>query len=322
MGSSPTAPICLLQGQIKYSLNNYLKMKTAYKVVAENNFRTFSLMLIFLGIIFGLGYIFAYLLENDSIFIGAVAFGVVVNVLGLLIGDKIVLSLVGAKKIKKEDLPEVYRIVENLAITAGLPNPPKVYLINSQALNAFATGKSPRNSYIALTQGIIEKLNKEELEGVIAHEISHIKNYDIRVMMAATILAGIIAIMADIFLRLSFVSGRDKERGNGLFALIGFLLALFAPIFAHLITLSISRKREFMADASAALLTRNPEGLASALEKISNSNIPLNTSPATAHLFIVNPFSNRKGFINWIGNLFSTHPPVEERIKILRGMVN
>jgi len=296
-------------------------MKTAYSVVAENNLRTGLLMIVFLGLVFGLGWIFSYFLENREIFYGAVIFGVLINLLSLLWGDKMVLALTGAKEIKKEDLPEVYRLVENLAITAGLPQTPKVYLINNPALNAFATGKSPKNSVVALTTGIIEKLNKEELEGVIAHEISHIKNFDIRVMMIATILAGIIAIMADIFLRMIFWGNRDRERGNVLFLLIGFILALLAPIFAQLITLAISRKREFMADASGALLTRNPEGLANALEKISASNIPLDTSPATAHLFIVNPFRNKKGFISWLGNLFSTHPPVEERIKILRGMV-
>ncbi len=295
-------------------------MKTAYKVVAENNFRTGFLMMLFLGLVFALGYLFAYLLENDLIFIGAVIFGVLMNLVALFLGDKITLALTGAREIKKEDLPEIYRMVENLAITAGLPKTPKVYLINTPALNAFATGKSPKNSVVALTTGIIEKLNKEELEGVIAHEISHIKNLDIRVMMMATILAGIIAIMADIFLRMSFYGRSSREKSNALFVVIGFLLAFLAPLFAQLITLAISRKREFMADASAALLTRNPEGLASALEKISSSNIPLNTSPATAHLFIVNPFKDKKGFINWLGNLFSTHPPVEERIKILRGM--
>ena len=313
MGSSPTAPILFATIRVK--------MKTAYKVVVENNFRTGFLMMIFLGLVFALGYIFAYLLENDAIFIGAVILGVLMNLVALFLGDKITLALTGAREIKKEDLPEIYRMVENLAITAGLPKTPKVYLINTPALNAFATGKSRKNSVVALTTGIIEKLNKAELEGVIAHEISHIKNLDIRVMMIATILAGIIAIMADVFLRLSFWGGKDRGRGNGIFVLIGLLLALFAPLFAQLITLAISRKREFMADASGALLTRNPEGLASALEKISDSNISLNTSPATAHLFIINPFKNKKGFINWLGNLFSTHPPVEERIKILRGMV-
>jgi len=299
-------------------------MKTAYSVVSENNLRTVLLMSTFLGLVFGLGWVFSYFLENREIFYGAVIFGVLINLLSLLWGDKMILLLTGAKEIKKQDLPEVYRLVENLAITAGLPQTPKVYLINTPALNAFATGRSHKNSVVALTTGIIEKLNKEELEGVIAHEISHIKNFDIRVMMIATILAGIIAIMADIFLRMIFWGNRNREKGSALVLLsllIVFLLALLAPIFAQLITLAISRKREFMADASGALLTRNPEGLASALEKISSSNIPLNTSPSTAHLFIVNPFRNKKGFISWLGNLFSTHPPVEERIKILRGMV-
>jgi heat shock protein HtpX len=296
-------------------------MKTAYSVVSENNFRTVLLMTTFLGLVFSLGWFFSYLFENKVIFYGAVVFGVSINLLSLLWGDKMVLVLTGAKEIKKEDLPEVYRLVENLAITAGLVKTPKVYIINSPALNAFATGKSPKNSVVALTTGIIEKLNKEELEGVIAHEISHIKNYDIRVMMIATILAGIIAIMADIFLRMGFGGRRDEKKDNGLFFIVGFILDLFAPLFAELIVLAISRKREFMADASGALLTRNPEGLASALEKISGSNVPLNTSPAAAHLFIVNPFKNRKGFISWLGNLFSTHPPVEERIRVLRGMV-
>ena len=297
-------------------------MKTAYTVVVENHFRTLFLMFSFLGLIFVLGWIFSYIFDNKTIFYSAVIFGVLMNILSLLLGDSIVLSLTGAKEIKKEDLPEIYRMVENLAITAGLPKTPKVYIINSPALNAFATGKSPKNSVVALTKGIIEKLNKEELEGVIAHEISHIKNYDIRVMMIATILAGIIAILSDIFLRLVFLQNNDnKEKGNIFFFLIGVILAFLSPLFAELITLAVSRKREFMADASAALLTRNPEGLAKALEKISSSNISLNTSPATAHLFIVNPFKNKKDFISWLGNLFSTHPPVEERIKVLRNMI-
>ncbi len=297
-------------------------MKSAYTIVAENHFRTGLLMTSFLSLVFVLGYLFAYLLDDHYVFYGFVIFGVTINLISILIGDKIVLLLTGAREIKKNDAPEIYRMVENLAITAGLPKTPKVYLINSPALNAFATGKSPQNSVVALTTGIIQKLNKEELEGVIAHEISHIKNLDIRVMMIASILAGIVAIMADIFLRIISHSGdRDQDKGSALMLIIGVILAFLAPIFAKLITLAISRKREFMADASAALLTRNPEGLASALEKISSSNIPLNTSPATAHLFIVNPFKNKKGFINWLGNLFSTHPPVEERIRILRSMV-
>ncbi|MER3570429.1 MAG: zinc metalloprotease HtpX [Patescibacteria group bacterium] len=280
-------------------------------------------MILFLSLVFGLGYLFSYILNDKIIFYFAVIFGVLINLIAIFLGDKTILFLARAKEIKKEDYPDVYRLVENLAITAGLPKTPKVYIINTPAMNAFATGRSPKNSVVALTRGIIENLNKEELEGVIAHEISHIKNLDIRVMMIATILAGIIAIMADIFLRLSFYgnSDSDQKKSNLIFVIIGFLLAVLAPIFAQLITLAISRKREFMADASAALLTRNPEGLALALEKIANSNITFQPSPELAGLFIVNPFKNKKGFINWLGNLFSTHPPVEERIKILRNMV-
>lgn len=297
-------------------------MKTAYSVLAENNLRSGILMIVFLGLVFALGWIFSYLLKDRAIFYGFVVFGVVMNLISIFLGDRIVLVLTGAKEIKKEDNPEIYRLVENLAITAGLSQTPKVYLIQTPAMNAFATGKSPKNSVVALTTGLIERLNKEELEGVIAHEISHIKNLDIRLMMLATILAGIVAIMADIFLRMTFWGGdRDREKGNALFFILGIILALLAPIFAQLITLAISRKREFMADSTGALLTRNPKGLANALEKIVNSNIPLNTSPATAHLFIVNPFRNKKGIINWLGNLFSTHPPIEERIRILRSMV-
>jgi len=296
-------------------------MKSAYSIVDENNFRTVLLMTIFLSLVFGLGYIFSYLMKDNLVFYIFVIFGVLTNLLSIFWGDKIVLFITGAKEIKRKEFPEIWNLVENLSITAGLPKTPKIYIINSNALNAFATGKSPKNSYVVFTKGIIEKLDKNELEGVVAHEISHIKNYDIRVMMIASILAGIIAIMADVFLRLSIFNGRNKEKSNGLLFIIGFILALLAPIFAQLITFAISRKREFMADATGALLTRNPDALASALEKISASSMPLNTSPATAHLFIVNPFRSRKDFISWLGNLFSTHPPVEERIKALRGMV-
>jgi len=296
-------------------------MKTAYSVVSENNFRTIFLMTVFLSLVFGLGYVFSYLLKDRTIFYGFVIFGVLTNIIAIFWGDKIVLSLSGAKEVKKENFPELWNLVDNLSIAAGLPKIPKIYIINSPALNAFATGKSPKNSYVVFTKGILEKLDKSELEGVAAHEISHIKNYDIRVMMIASILAGIIAIMADMFLHSVFSGGRDRDKNNGLLFIIGLVLSFLAPIFAQLITLAISRKREFMADATAALLTRHPEALASALEKISSSNIPLDASPATAHLFISNPFKNKGSIRNWLGNLFSTHPPVEERIKVLRNMV-
>ncbi|MCS7184120.1 MAG: M48 family metallopeptidase, partial [Patescibacteria group bacterium] len=215
--------------------------------------------------------------------------------------------------------PEIYRILENISITAGLPKTPKLYLIDTPAMNAFATGRNYKNSLVAVTSGLINNLNKEEIEGVIAHEVAHIKNRDITVMMISTVLMGIIVIIADFFLRTSFHS-REDNKSNVIFLAIGFLLSFLAPIFAQLIHLAISRKREFMADATGALFTRNPNGLANALEKISNQKLTLETSPALAGLFIINPFKEKGGFINWLGNLFSTHPPVEERIRILRNM--
>lgn len=297
-------------------------MKTAYSVIEENDLRTWLLMTLFLILVFGFGYLFAYILNEPVIFYIAVIFGLLTNIWSYYYGDRIITFLTGAKEVNKNDLPEVYRILENLSITAGLPKTPKLYLINTPAMNAFATGRNPENSLVAVTSGLINNLSKEEIEGVIAHEISHIKNRDIKVMMIATILAGIIAIMADLFLRFGLYSSSDREnKGNVILFLIGFILALLAPIFAQLIQLAISRKREFMADASGALITKNPLGLASALEKISKQNIPMDVSPATASLFIVNPFKDKKGFINWLGNLFSTHPPVEERIKRLKEMI-
>lgn len=238
--------------------------------------------------------------------------------------DKIVLATSGAKQIQKNDNPELFRIVENLAMGDGIPMP-KVYIINDPSPNAFATGRSPKNASIAATTGILERLNKSELEGVIAHELSHVKNYDTRLMAITAVLVGFIALLADIFLRNLFWGGftrRDDEdnRGQIVFLIIGLILAIISPIVASLIQLAVSRKREFLADASGALLTRYPEGLASALEKISKDQRSLHTaSNATAHLFIVNPF--KKGnFQSTLSGLFSTHPPIEERIKILREM--
>lgn len=238
--------------------------------------------------------------------------------------DKLVLSTSGAKEIKKDDAPELFRIVENLSIGDGVPMP-KVYIIDDPSPNAFATGRGPKHASVAVTTGILETLNKAELEGVLAHELSHVKNYDTRLMAITAVLVGFIALLADIFLRNLFWGGmsrRDDEdnRGQGAFLIIGIVLAVISPIIASLIQLAISRKREFLADASGALLTRYPEGLASALEKISKDQRPLHTaSNATAHLFIVNPFKG-KNIQNSLNSLFSTHPPIEERIKILREM--
>jgi len=297
-------------------------MATPYKFIDENNFKTWLLMTLFLMFVFGIGYLIAYLTQQNWIFYFAVIFGLLTNIWSYYYGHKIITFLTGAKEINKNDLPEVYRILENLSITAGLPKTPKLYLIETPHMNAFATGRNPENSIVAVTKGLIQNLNREEIEGVIAHEISHIKNRDIKIMMIATILAGIVAIMADMFLRWGLWSSSDREnKGRGFLIILGFILALLAPLFAQLFQFAISRKREFLADATGALITRNPLGLASALEKISKQTIEMNVSPVTAGLFIVNPFKNKKGLTSWLANLFSTHPPVEERIKRLREMI-
>jgi heat shock protein HtpX len=295
---------------------------TAYSIQRQNIYKTWLLMLLFLGLIIGLSFVFSYILKNDAILYGGVAFAVFFNLLAYWYSDKWVMALNRAKEVNKNDLPNVYRILENLAIATGMPLTPKLYLIESPALNAFATGRNPKNSAVAVTSGLVQKLDKNEIEGVLAHELSHIKNFDTRLMVIAGILAGIVALLAHMFLRIGYFGGnRDKDRNNAIVYLIAIILAILAPIFAQLIQLSISRKREFMADSSAALITRNPDGLAEALEKISRDANILQAEPTTSHLFIANPFRNRRGFISWLGNLFSTHPPVEERIRLLRGMV-
>ncbi|MFZ2978798.1 MAG: zinc metalloprotease HtpX [Candidatus Magasanikiibacteriota bacterium] len=293
-----------------------------YSQIDSNKRKTILLIVIFIAIITAIGYFLGYYMNYGSgMVILAVGISLVMTLISYYSGDKIALASTGAKIIAKEDNPYVYRMVENLCITAGTPMP-KVYIINSPALNAFATGRDPEHSSIALTTGIINALENEELEGVIAHELSHIKNYDIRVMMIVVVLVGAISIISDMFFRARILGGkRDSDnRGGGqlgaIIMIVGIVLLILSPIIAELIKLAISRKREYLADASGALLTRYPEGLAKALEKISQSNTPLeHASSATAHLFISNPFKSKS-----FSSLFSTHPPIEERIKQLRGM--
>ncbi|OGH06151.1 MAG: zinc metalloprotease HtpX [Candidatus Levybacteria bacterium RBG_16_35_11] len=238
--------------------------------------------------------------------------------------DKLVLATVKAKAIEKKDNPELFRIVENLAIGDGLPKP-KIYIINDPSPNAFATGRDPNHAVVCATTGLLEKLNRIELEGVISHELSHVKNYDTRLMAIVTILVGFVVIAANFFTRSLWFSGgrRDREGGGNIqliFLLIGIVFAILSPIIATLIQLAVSRKREYLADASGALLTRYPDGLASALEKISADRRPVaSASNANAHLFIVNPFRGKDAKA-WFSSLFDTHPPVAERIKILRSM--
>lgn len=234
--------------------------------------------------------------------------------------DKMILAMSKAKQVKKGNNPKLYRIVENLSIASGLPLP-KVYVIDDTAMNAFATGRDPKHAVVCATTGIVDRLSETELEGVIAHELSHIKNYDIRVMAIVAILVGLVALMADFFMRSMWYSGdRDRDsRVQGVFLIIGIILAILSPFIATLIQLAISRKREFLADASGALLTRYPEGLAMALEKLAKDKEKLEVANnATAHLYINNPFKNINKHM--FSNLFNTHPPIEERIKILRSM--
>lgn len=269
------------------------------------------------GVVYFLRTIYGYGIE---FVVMASAFSILMAMVSYYTGDKVALAVSGAHPVTKSDNPYIVNMVENLAITAGLPQP-KVYVIQDPAINAFATGRDPSHASVAVTTGAIERLENEELEGVLAHELSHVGNYDIRVMTIVIIMVGIISILSDWFIRSQFWFGgrgrdRDSRGGNPALMIIGIALLILSPIIAELIKLAVSRKREFLADASGALLTRYPEGLARALEKIGAQNRPMaSANNATAHLFFSSPFSAKK-----LTNLFSTHPPLEERIKRLRAM--
>lgn len=294
-----------------------------YSQITSNKVRTWVIMIFFVAFVTTLVYIYSKATGGGLSIAGfALILSGLMSLGSYYYSDKIILGMSSAKQIQKKDNPELFRTVENLCIGDGLPMP-KIYIINDSAPNAFATGRDPKHAVVCATTGILEKLNKSELEGVIAHELSHIKNFDIRLMAIVAILVGTIALLADIFMRSMWFRGRDREdRGNAqaIFMLIGIVLAILSPIIATLIQLAISRKRELLADASASLLTRYPEGLASALEKISQDREPLEAANnATAHLYIVNPFKGKE-IKSFLAGLFNTHPPIEERIKILRSM--
>lgn len=292
----------------------------------DSNIRkTWLFFSVFLIIVIGIGWIFSQVYNSADILYFAIIFSIFMNIMAYWFSDRIVLKMSGAMLIEKKDNPELYNIVENLAITAGLPLP-KIYIINEAAPNAFATGRNPKHAVIAVTMGLLQRLNKTEIEGVIAHELSHIGNRDMLLSTAVVILVGFISILSDIFLRSSFFGGRRNREGQAqaFLTLIGIILAILAPIAAVLMQLTISRKREFLADASGALLTRYPEGLASALEKIASDPTPLSTARnTTAHLWFDDPFTHGIGDnkkVHWLHKLFMTHPPVEERIAALRGI--
>ena len=291
-----------------------------YNQIESNKRRSAFLIIIFIIIIALIGWLISEITDwGYGILIFAVVISIVMSVTGYFSGDKIALLTAGAKPIKKEDNPYVYRLVENLCITAGLPLP-KIYLIPDAGMNAFATGRNPEKSSIALTSGIVKNLENEELEGVIAHELSHVKNFDIRLMTLVGVLVGTIVLIGDLFFRSMLFGGRNRNsKTHPAIMIAGFVLILLSPIVAQIIKLAVSRKREFLADASGALLTRYPEGLARALEKIGKQPAPLRrANNATAHLYFASPFGSKAG--KGMAKLFSTHPGVEERVRALRKM--
>ncbi len=286
-----------------------------YNEISANKRKTFFLLLSFFALVSAISYVFSRALGNSSIFAYAVVFAVFYALWGYFASSSAALALNGAKQIVKSDNPRLFRIVENLAITDGLPTP-KVYIIEDTGLNAFATGRDPQHASVAITTGLLAVLTDAELQGVMAHEMGHVKNYDIRVSMVAFALVGVISLLCDMFLRISFWGRDNDDDSNGVLMIVAIIAVILAPIVAILIQLSISRRREYLADATGALTTRYPEGLASALEKIRDGGAALKRqNSSTAHFFIANPLKGKS-----ISNLLSTHPPVDDRIKKLRDM--
>lgn len=293
-----------------------------YEQRTSNIYKTWALVLGFLVVVIAVGYAVSWYYDNTAILYIAIAIAVGTNFYAYWQSDKLVLSMSHARPATREEFFDLYTITENLAITAGLPKP-KLYVIDDPAPNAFATGRDENHAVVCATTGLLAILTRPELEGVIAHEISHIKNNDILLMTIAVVLAGFVAIIADIFLRMSYLGGgrsSDNDKAGVLFTVIAVVGIILAPIAAKLIQLAVSRRREFLADASGALLTRYPDGLASALEKISSQNVPMiHKSHATAHLFIDEPYGKQEGKVSWIQNMFATHPPIQERVSALLG---
>jgi len=296
-----------------------------YEQITRNKWKSFFLILFFLCLIFALVWIFGELTGwGPQGLIIAVIIAVAMTFGSYYASDKIVLAISKAKPVEKKDYPYLYNVVEGLAIAAGLPKP-RCYIIDDTAPNAFASGRNPKNSVIVVTKGLLEKLNRAELEGVIAHEMAHIKNYDVLVQTLTVVMVGIVVLLSDWILRSFIWGGRrrrtsSKGRGSGaeILIVVGLVLAVLSPIVSQLVRLAVSRKREFLADANGALLTRYPPGLASALKKLAADREPLEAAnKATAHLYIVNPLKDIKGRVN---KLFSTHPPIEERISALEKM--
>ena len=283
-----------------------------YSSISQNKRNTVIIFSLFIAIISGIGLYFSYVYNDLTIFIFTLIFAIFYALFQYKISTAITLKMNGAEPISKKDAPEFYSIVESLSITAGLPMP-KLYIINDSSMNAFAAGTNPENSVICVTTGLLENMDKVEIEGVMAHEISHIKNYDIRVSMAAVALTAVIGMLSDIVLRFIFLNDDDDDSKNPITLILGLFFVLISPLLATITRLAISRQREFLADATAVSVTRYPDGLISALEKLKNNKPLKRQNSTTASLFISNPM--KQGFFQ---RLFSTHPPLDDRINRLK----
>ena len=292
--------------------------------IRSNIAKTYLLMSVFIGLVIAIGYVLGYALGYGSDFVWiATLFAVISSFSSYWWGDKLVLAMSGARPADRKKDFDFFTVAENLSIAAGMPKP-KLYIIEDTAMNAFATGRDPEHAVVCATTGLLTKLERRELEGVIAHELSHVKNYDTRLLAVVSVLAGTVVFLSDMFMRNLWWGGRrsrdDNNNSGGIILVIGIVLAILTPIFATLMQMALSRRREFLADASGADLTRYPEGLARALAKLTNDKEVLEAATnATAHLYITNPFKG-KSYSAWFSNMFNTHPPIEERIKRLRAM--
>jgi len=291
-----------------------------YQAISSNRSKSLLVMLLFVAVIVGLGYVFGEVTHLHELVAVAAVFAIISAFASYYYSDRIVLAMSRARPAERSEYLGLYNAVEGLSIAGGLPTP-RIYVINDTAPNAFATGRDPQHAVIAVTTGLMQKLDRQELEGVIAHEMAHIKDYDIRFMTIVAVLVGTVALLSDWMLRIFWWGGGDGDRrrgGGAALALIGLLLAIVAPLIAVMMQMALSRTREYLADAEGAMLTRYPAGLADALEKLDADTEPLEVAnKATAHLYIVNPLKEHGGMLN---NLFSTHPPIEERVRRLRAM--
>jgi len=298
-----------------------------YEQISSNKRKSVFLILFFLVLIFALSWVFAQLFDfGRYAFVLAIGIAIAMTFGSYFASDKLVLAVSKAKPVSQKDYPHLYNVVEGLAIAAGIPKP-RCYIIDDTAPNAFASGRNPKNAIVVVTKGLLDKLNRVELEGVIAHEMSHIKNYDVLVQTLAVVMVGVVVLLSDWILRSFFWGSRGRRRSSSrdrggdigsIIVIVGVALAIFSPLIAQLLRFSVSRKREFLADANGSLLTRYPPGLASALKKLDADREPLEVAnKATAHLYIVNPLKDLKGKTN---KMFSTHPPIEERISALENM--